>query len=209
VSLVAIFDADKEGFLRSPRSLIQTMGRAARNANGRVIMYAESVTAAMNHAMDETLRRRAIQSKYNADHGIIPQTVVRAVMNINPASGTLDYFNVPKAEKYGAPAERGERSDDDLAEQIASMRLEMFAAAENLEFEKAAKLRDELKRLESLAGGSAPPASGEATVSAFEPYASKRKKGTRGRASSGASAKAPAAASATGKPRAARKKWKP
>src|SRR5271166_5622634 len=95
VSLVAIFDADKEGFLRSPRSLIQTIGRAARNVNGRVIMYADRVTPAMKHAMDETTRRRAVQRQYNTDHGITPTTIVRAVMNINPASGTIDYLNVP------------------------------------------------------------------------------------------------------------------
>ncbi|MDP9149956.1 MAG: excinuclease ABC subunit UvrB, partial [Myxococcota bacterium] len=96
VSLVAIFDADKEGFLRSARSLIQTMGRAARNVNGRVIMYGDSVTPAMRFAIEETTRRRAVQRAYNAQHGIVPQTIVRAIMNINPASGTIDYFNVPK-----------------------------------------------------------------------------------------------------------------
>src|SRR5579883_1658239 len=101
VSLVAIFDADKEGFLRSPRSLIQTIGRAARNVNGRVIMYADSVTPAMKNAMGETDRRRALQGQYNTDHGIVPQTVVRAIMNVNPASGTIDYLNVPKLPKNG------------------------------------------------------------------------------------------------------------
>src|SRR5207237_1434421 len=92
VSLVAIFDADKEGFLRSPRSLIQTMGRAARNVNGRVIMYGDAMTPAMKTAMGETDRRRAIQRAYNEEHGIVPKTVVRAIMNINPASGTIDYL---------------------------------------------------------------------------------------------------------------------
>src|SRR3954451_24941534 len=101
VSLVAIFDADKEGFLRSPRSLIQTMGRAARNLNGRVIMYADRITAAMNGAIDETDRRRALQGEYNAAHGIVPTTIQRAVMNINPAAGTIDYFNVPKLPRTG------------------------------------------------------------------------------------------------------------
>jgi excinuclease ABC subunit B len=174
VSLVAIFDADKEGFLRSPRSLIQTIGRAARNVNGRVIMYADGITAAMKYAIDETARRRTLQRKYNEDHGIIPQTVVRAVMNINPAAGTIDYFNVPKTPK--SPTSKD--SEIDIGEQIQAMRLEMFAAAENLEFEKAARLRDELKRLESLAGSGAAtaPAGGE-----FEPYAANRKKpGARG-----------------------------
>src|SRR5687768_18504411 len=104
VSLVAIFDADKEGFLRSPRSLIQTIGRAARNVNGRVIMYADSITAAMKHAIDETNRRRILQEKYNTDHGIIPATIIRAVMNINPAAGTTDYFEIPKIPKNGKGA---------------------------------------------------------------------------------------------------------
>jgi excinuclease ABC subunit B len=172
VSLVAIFDADKEGFLRSPRSLIQTIGRAARNVNGRVFMYADKMTAAMTYAMSETARRRILQEKYNTEHGIIPTTVVRAVMNLNPASGTMDYFHVPKSQKYGAgtPA----NTEEDLSEQISAMRLEMFTAAENLEFEKAARLRDELKKLEALAGGDSVKALAS-EVAAFEPYAAKRK----------------------------------
>ena len=103
VSLVAIFDADKEGFLRSPRSLIQTIGRAARNVNGRVIMYADHVTAAMKQAMDETSRRRTIQEAYNLEHGITPTTIVRAVMNLNPAAGTaVDYWpQHPEAPRRG------------------------------------------------------------------------------------------------------------
>src|ERR1019366_2259694 len=148
VSLVAIFDADKEGFLRSPRSLIQTIGRAARNVNGRVIMYADHVTNAMKYAMDETNRRRALQEKYNEEHGIIPTTIVRAIMNINPASGIIDYLNIPK---YGPGTHGGNgasKSDENLSEQIQAMRLEMFNAAEALEFEKAARLRDELKKLQ-------------------------------------------------------------
>jgi excinuclease ABC subunit B len=171
VSLVAIFDADKEGFLRSPRSLIQTIGRAARNVNGRVIMYADQLTDAMKHAIDETARRRRLQEKYNADHGIVPQTVVRAVMNINPAAGTIDYFNVPKAPKSGVSPKTV--TEVDLAEQISAMRLEMFAAAENLEFEKAARLRDELKRLEGLAGSGG---DNGAASGAYEPYGAKRRR---------------------------------
>src|SRR5262249_17527841 len=131
VSLVAIFDADKEGFLRSPRSLIQTIGRAARNVNGRVIMYADQITDAMKHAMGETAPRRHLQQDFNARNGIIPQTVARAVMNINPAAGTIDYFNVPKTPKSGVI--RKDTGEVDLSEQIAAMRLEMFSAAENLE----------------------------------------------------------------------------
>ncbi len=178
VSLVAIFDADKEGFLRSPRSLIQTMGRAARNVNGRVIMYADRVTAAMKHAMDETTRRRAVQRQYNIDHGITPTTIIRAVMNINPASGTIDYLNVPKLSK-AAQASGG--ADVDVDERLAAMRLEMFSAAENLDFERAARLRDELKKLEALAGVEA--GTGTDGV-AFDPYASggkRRGSGVRGK----------------------------
>src|SRR5690606_27195443 len=96
VSLVAILDADKEGFLRSPRSLIQTIGRAARNANGHVIMYADRKTEAMAHAIAETERRRAIQLAYNANHGITPATVRRAIFDITPATGESDYYAVPK-----------------------------------------------------------------------------------------------------------------
>jgi len=190
VSLVSIFDSDKEGFLRSTRSLIQTIGRASRNVNGRVIMYADHVTAAMKQAIGETERRRELQRAYNTKHGIIPTTVVRAVTNMNPASGTIDYFNVPKIGK-GAAASSS--SEEQLAEQIQAMRLEMFAAAENLEFEKAARLRDELKRAEAAAGkgGMVVPLD----VVGFEPYAAKKKTGSgaRGRASSAAKAPAKAA----------------
>jgi excinuclease ABC subunit B len=176
VSLVAIFDADKEGFLRSPRSLIQTIGRAARNVNGRVIMYADKITAAMKQAMEETERRRVIQRAYNEEHGIVPATIVRAVMNINPAAGTSDYFDVPKVarRKDGkeAPADAVE-----LSEQIRAMRSEMFAAAESLDFERAARLRDDLKRLEALGGQD-----GGDAAAGYEPYAADaKKKPARGR----------------------------
>ncbi len=182
VSLVAIFDADKEGFLRSARSLIQTIGRAARNVNGRVFLYADSVTAAMKSAMEETNRRRALQETYNKEHGIVPTTVVRAIMTMNPANGTLDYFNVPKLAKGDGVSGASAESNGDLQERLAAMRLEMFAAAENLDFEKAARMRDELKKLEAAAGvGGAAEGQG----AGFEPYASngKRKMGPRPRAS--------------------------
>jgi excinuclease ABC subunit B len=186
VSLVAIFDADKEGFLRSPRSLIQTIGRAARNLNGRVIMYGETVTNAMRNAIEETNRRRAVQRLYNEKHGIVPQTVVRAIMNINPASGTIDYFNVPKLARGDRAIASGQAPD--IHERIAAMRLEMFAAAEELQFEKAARMRDELKKLEAMAG----MASGEVALdgAAFDPYALGTKKaGVRGRATPKAAAR--------------------
>jgi excinuclease ABC subunit B len=197
VSLVAIFDADKEGFLRSARSLIQTMGRAARNVNGRVIMYADHMTAAMKQAMEETSRRRARQGVYNEAHGITPTTILRAVMNINPAAGTIDYFAVPKLPK-GAVSPN---AAIDIGEKIQALRLEMFTAAENLEFEKAARMRDELRRLEGMAGG---PAAGEALAeAAYDPYAKKRKTSTRPKGGGRGTKMTPAAA------KRATSKWKP
>ena len=171
VSLVAIFDADKEGFLRSPRSLIQTIGRAARNVNGRVIMYADSITNAMKHAIGETGRRRTAQGIYNEKHGITPTTIVRSIMNVNPASGTIDYLNVPKLRK--GEALTGDAGAPDMEERLAAMRLEMFAAAENLDFEKAARLRDELKKLQAVAGVEV---GNNNAGQAFDPYASSGKR---------------------------------
>jgi excinuclease ABC subunit B len=153
VSLVAILDADKEGFLRSPRSLIQTIGRAARNANGQVIMFADRITDAMRQAMDETERRRKLQAAYNTEHGITPATVKRAIFDINPASGTTDYYAVPRQKNASSAAAAAAAANDaDLAERIQALRQEMFAAAESLQFETAARLRDELKRLQGQSG---------------------------------------------------------
>jgi len=157
VSLVAILDADKEGFLRSTRSLIQTIGRAARNARGQVMMYADRETDAMKFAISETYRRRAIQIAYNTEHGITPATIKRAIFDMNPASGQNDYYAVPKTgarDKPGAASK--EPSEFEVLEKIEAVRQEMFAAAENLQFETAARLRDELKRLQGLAGDAMP-----------------------------------------------------
>jgi excinuclease ABC subunit B len=157
VSLVAILDADKEGFLRSPRSLIQTIGRAARNVKGLVIMYADRITVAMKYAMDETYRRGGLQAAYNTEHGITPATVVKAIFDMSPTSGARDYYAVPKGPS--TKGGKGAAPEVDLADQIEALRQEMFAAAESLEFEKAAHLRDQLHRLKGDGGDGAPAAS--------------------------------------------------
>jgi excinuclease ABC subunit B len=157
VSLVAILDADKEGFLRSPRSLIQTSGRAARNVDGQVLMYADRITPAMKQAIDETARRRAVQREYNEKHGITPTTIKRIILDISPASGYGDYYAVAKGSGSDGSsgvlqdsAQANWRKDPEaLHERIELLRAEMFAAAEALDFEKAARLRDELKLLGS------------------------------------------------------------
>ncbi|MBV1896925.1 MAG: UvrB/UvrC motif-containing protein, partial [Rhodobacteraceae bacterium] len=143
--LVAILDADKEGFLRSETSLIQTIGRAARNAEGRVIMYADRITGSMERALGETDRRRAKQEAYNIEHGITPQTVKKNVEDILSGlyKGDTDMSRVTATiEKplHGA----------NLEAVLNGLRTDMRKAAENLEFEEAARLRDEVKRLESV-----------------------------------------------------------
>ena len=142
VSLVGILDADKEGFLRSARSLIQTIGRAARNSNGEVIMYADRITKAMRYAIDETERRRARQADYNELHGITPQTIKKAVLEMDPSTGAGDYVVIPILRK-------GEHSQDpaEIPARIEELRSEMLLAAEELEFEKAAELRDQVEQL--------------------------------------------------------------
>lgn len=146
VSLVAILDADKEGFLRSGRSLIQTIGRAARNAEGHVIMYADEVTPSMEYAITETERRRAIQQKYNADHGITPKTIKKDVAEILEISGGKS--DAKKKKKHYSAAER--------AVLIEKYKKEMKAAAKLLEFEHAAYLRDKIKELEAQGAVKAP-----------------------------------------------------
>ena len=143
VSLVAILDADKEGFLRSAGSLIQTSGRAARNVNGRVIMYADKVTDSMRVAMGETTRRRAIQSAYNEEHGITPQSIVKAIDEVMSSVYERDYLT-PALVREGSETFRTEA---ELAAHVASLQVQMKSAAANLDFEKAASLRDEIKRL--------------------------------------------------------------
>ena len=137
VSLVAILDADKEGFLRSERSLIQTIGRAARNTEGRVIMYADELTESMEKAISETNRRRAIQEKYNNDHGITPQTIRKSVRDTIKATIVEDIEN-----------EYGINKDEDVQDIINKLTDEMLKHASNMEFEKAAELRDKIKELE-------------------------------------------------------------
>jgi excinuclease ABC subunit B len=136
VSLVAILDADKEGFLRSTGALIQTMGRAARHVEGHVIMYADTVTQSMRAAIDETRRRRAIQESYNRDHGITPQSIVKAVKDITE--------RVKAVAETRAPYETGSLSKDQLATMVKEMEVQMKRAAKNLEFEKAALVRDRI-----------------------------------------------------------------
>lgn len=139
VSLVAILDADKEGFLRSETSLIQTIGRAARNADGLVIMYADTVTRSMRLAIDETERRRAKQAKYNAEHGIVPKTIIKSVRDMIEISSDASSAT---HRKDGVKMTRGERKV-----LIAELEKQMKAAAKMLEFELAAELRDRIIRL--------------------------------------------------------------
>jgi excinuclease ABC subunit B len=143
VSLVAILDADKEGFLRSGGSLIQTVGRAARNVNGRSIMYADVVTESMRLAIDETERRRQIQEAYNIEHGITPASIVKSIDEVLTSVYERDYVTVP------VEAHDEFRSYAELEAHVATLQQQMKAAAANLEFEKAASLRDRIKQLRS------------------------------------------------------------
>src|SRR5205809_362249 len=150
VSLVAILDADKEGYLRSERSLIQTIGRAARNVNGTVLMYADAVTDSMRKAIDETTRRRAVQHEYNRIHGITPQTIQKAIAEPLAAVCEADYLTVPVAEEEDALAAL---APAELAKRVTALRKEMRDAAKQLEFERAAEIRDRIKTLEARALG--------------------------------------------------------
>jgi excinuclease ABC subunit B len=145
VSLVAILDADKEGFLRSSGSLIQTMGRCARNLNGRAILYADTMTDSMQRAIDETTRRRAIQEAYNQENGITPESIVRPLEMSLAAIVEADYVDVTE-QAEGIPEFK---SQDELDTYIARLETEMREAAKKFEFEKAAKLRDAIRDLKS------------------------------------------------------------
>ncbi len=146
VSLVAILDADKEGFLRGRTSLIQTIGRAARNVNGKVLMYADKQTEAIVQALDETNRRRAVQLAYNEEHGIVPETIAKGVSDI---AGLLQLESptVPSSRRRRGATKVEGMSREDLEKLVITLEEEMYLAAEELRFEYAAKLRDEVKDL--------------------------------------------------------------
>ena len=143
VSLVAILEADKEGFLRSTTSLIQTIGRCARNVNGKAILYADKITESMKRAIEETKRRRSIQEEYNKRHGITPKSVVKPIKDLL-AIEDLDYVKLP------TKIPKGVKSEEDLVERINKLEKEMWEYAKRWEFEKAAKIRDEIKKLREL-----------------------------------------------------------
>jgi len=148
VSCVAVLDADKEGFLRSGTSLIQTIGRAARNVNGIAVLYADKITDSLKFAIDETNRRREIQQKYNEEHGIEPATVIRSMDSDLVKMSNLDYFEIP-----GGPSSRARLdmvADEDIDKAISRLTKEMKDAAKNLDFEKAAEIRDRLRELKEL-----------------------------------------------------------
>ena len=146
VSLVAILDADKEGFLRSEKSLIQTFGRAARNVNGQVILYADKMTRSMDQAILETNRRRKIQEAYNQEHGITPQTVKKSVRNIMASIYEADYLTIPAV----SDVEEAYIPVKEIPAMIQKLKKEMKEAASHLEFERAAEIRDKIHRLEEM-----------------------------------------------------------
>jgi excinuclease ABC subunit B len=151
VSMVCILDADKEGFLRSDTSLIQTIGRSARNVNAEVVLYADNVTGSMQRAMDETSRRRALQLAYNAEHGITPETIIKAIRR-----GIEDEIQAKSEARKMAGLDEDTEVTQDL---INAIEAEMMEAAETLEFEKAATLRDRILELKNqLKGAPARPA---------------------------------------------------
>jgi excinuclease ABC subunit B len=152
VSLVAVLDADKEGFLRSERSLIQTAGRAARNLNGRVIFYANSITQSMQRAMDEMVRRREKQIAYNKEHGITPASVVKKIKDIiESAEDTEEFKRQQSVRKENRKYE--DMTEPQMIKEINKLDKAMHKAAKNLEFEEAAKIRDQIKYLKEQVYG--------------------------------------------------------
>jgi excinuclease ABC subunit B len=145
VSLVAILDADKEGFLRSETSLMQTIGRAARNVNAKVILYADVVTASMQNAIEETQRRRALQEAYNREHGITPQTVKKSIRAGIEAEAAAHV-------QANAAVGRTDETQYITEEFLSELEAEMFEAAQNMEFERAATLRDRITRMRDEIG---------------------------------------------------------
>ncbi len=142
VSLVAILDADKEGFLRSESSLIQTIGRAARNSSGRAILYADKITRSMKYAIDETLRRRAVQEQYNEENGITPTTIIKSIESTLVTAYEADYFKIPTELDL-----LDELNGKDLKQTIQDLEGEMRVAARDMKFERAAEFRDKIKYL--------------------------------------------------------------
>ncbi|MFO7445160.1 MAG: UvrB/UvrC motif-containing protein, partial [Ignavibacteriaceae bacterium] len=154
VSLVAVIDADKEGFLRSERSLMQTAGRTARNVNGKVIMYADRITESMRKTIEETNRRRILQTEYNEKNGIVPATIYKSVEEIMSSTSIADIRKKEEQQdfsfsKVAEPVLKYMNNDQkkDLIEQLSE---QMFQAAKDLEFEKAAALRDEVNKLKKM-----------------------------------------------------------
>ena len=150
VSLVAILDADKEGFLRSGTSLIQTIGRAARHINGKVIMYADKMTDSMRKAIDETNRRRSKQEKYNRDHGIQPVSIIKAVRDITERLAVPQGVAEARAAYSAQGKEASRLAKSDLERVITELEKQMKAAAKALEFEKAAAIRDQIFELRGI-----------------------------------------------------------
>jgi excinuclease ABC subunit B len=179
VSLVAILDADKEGFLRSERSLIQTAGRAARNAGGRVVLYADQVTDSMRRAIDEMSRRREKQLAYNQAHGVTPRTITKSVEEILRATAVADAMQAAEKDELGALMSAVDQEGP--APLLARLEREMLAAAKELQFERAASLRDRMDEIRhtvaaaremGLAGADA----GTATAAPRRPRAPRRMK---------------------------------
>jgi len=152
VALVAILDADKEGFLRSERSLIQTIGRAARNVNGRAILYADRITGSMKKAIDETKRRRETQTAYNEEHGIQPKGLTKGVVDIMEGAVLMPTKRSQKMSKVAEQSnqydiEMSARTPQELSSEMKRLEDEMYQAAKDLEFEKAANLRDKISEI--------------------------------------------------------------